>query len=635
MISACTAAALAQTWDTSGNGMLNGTCYFREVFYIVGDGYGDLTRAIALYGNVSFNGAGSYTMTATVADSNSSYLQNASLSGTYSISASGYGFISNPLSTGDYIYGLVSGQGIFVGSSTEAGFNDLFVAAPVASPAATNATLRGSYQVAYTDLSGGYPEYAIGSWFQMNPDGAGNIGTVNLSSYMGQYGTSVISQTATGVKYAFSNGAANVQFPNSTTLLVSGQEYLYISPDGNFVFGGSPIAWDFFVGVRAGSAAPTFSGLYYQAGIDEDDSNVASGYGVLDTYYGALNAASGTAVGHQRVADVFNTQAIGYTYSEPFTLKSDGTYSTAMMRYAVGANGAVRVGSGVGPYLGINVALAAPSLTGSGVYLNPAGIVNAASSAPFTAGISPGELITLYGTNLASDVAVAATVPFPTTMRDVQVLINGTPAPLYVVSPGAISAVVPYSITASIAQVQVINGGAASNTVSMFTAATTPGAFTVPPGGTGYAAALHPDYSLVSAASPAKPGETIAVYLTGLGPVTPAVTEGAAASTTTLSNTNVTIAAYVGGTTATVGFAGLAPGLAGLYQLNVTIPSGATAGDNVLAIAGPDSYATEALIPVGTGSTAEVAHERPAPVKFAPHGRTPHTRQLTIPEFRR
>src|SRR6266478_2551620 len=95
--------AAQSTWDTSGNGLLKGTYYFREVFYIVGDQAGDLSRAIALYGNVTFSGTGTYSMAVQVADSNSSFLQSGTLSGTYSIAASGYGFLSNPLSTGDFI----------------------------------------------------------------------------------------------------------------------------------------------------------------------------------------------------------------------------------------------------------------------------------------------------------------------------------------------------------------------------------------------------------------------------------------------------------------------------------------------------------------------------------------------------
>src|SRR5689334_15369769 len=120
--------AAAQSWDNSGNGMLSGTYYFREVFYIVGDNAGDLSRALALYNTVTFDGNGKYTMNAVLADSNLGSLQSGTLTGTYSISASGEGFLSNPLSAGDFIFGVVSQSGIFVGSSTESSFNDLFIA---------------------------------------------------------------------------------------------------------------------------------------------------------------------------------------------------------------------------------------------------------------------------------------------------------------------------------------------------------------------------------------------------------------------------------------------------------------------------------------------------------------------------
>jgi uncharacterized protein (TIGR03437 family) len=610
-------------WDSSGNSMLNGTYYFREVFYIVGDNAGDLGRAIALYGNVSFDGAGHYTMTsATVVDSNASVLQTLNHTGTYTIAASGYGYLSNPLSSTDNVFGLVGQKGIFVGSSTEAGsttgFNDLFIAAPVSSPAATNATFKGTYWVADTDAVGiaqGSPSGVTSSLFQLSPDGAGNLGNVAITGFVGAYGSSLLSQSFSGVKYVFSNGAANLQFPNSnsSTPLISGQRYMYITPDGDFVFGGSPVAWDFFVGVRTSSTAPTFSGQYYQAGIDEDDSQLGSGYGLLDTYYGSLAANSGLVVGHQRIASVFNSGAIDYTYGDAYNVSSNGTYTAGALRYAVGAGGLIRIGSGIGPYLGLNVAVAAPSLTGSGVYLDPAGIVNAASSAPFTTQIAPGELITLYGSNLASSPLVASTVPYPTTLGKVQVMINGTAAPIYYVAPTVVSVWVPYSITGSVAQIQVINNGSSSNSTTMWIGTTAPGIFTNPANGLGYAAALHSDYSLVTPSHPAVAGETISVYLTGLGAVTPSVADGALAPMDTLSKTNNAITADIAGVTATVGFAGLAPGLAGLYQVNLTIPSGLSAGDHILDIAGPTAYTTEALISI-SGSTAAAGAEavRPA-----------------------
>jgi uncharacterized protein (TIGR03437 family) len=591
--------AAAQTWDTSGNGMLNGTYYFREVMFSVSS-----TGALspdALYGTIAFNGNGAYSINCTVYDSTYGLVSCGSTgfglptTGTYSISASGYGFLSSPTSSKVNVYGLVSQQGIFVGSSTENGFNDLFIAAPLSTPVPTSATFKGSYWLADMDTPNG-----ISSMFQVNPDGAGNLGNVSLTGYVYGYGSTVVTQTATAVKYSFSGGAAVVAFPSpSNATLIVGQKYLYFSPDGNFVFGGSPTGWDFLVGIRTASGTPSFWGLYYQAGIDLSS--------VFDSYYGSLNANAGLAVGHQRVNDVLDGYLYDYTYGEAYAVSPTGTYSNpSVMNYVVGAGG-VRIGSGIGPYLGINVALPAPSFSGSGVFLNPAGVVNAASSAPFTAGIAPGDFISLYGANLAPGIATAYTVPFPTTagLDGVQVTVNGLPAPVQFVSPGQISAIVPYAVGSSIARIQVNNNGVLSNVVTEFVNLTAPGVFTVPPGGLGYGAVLHGDYSLVTKQNPAQVGETVAVYLTGLGTTNPVIPDGSAGPAS--SQTNNTIQVYIGGLQATVSYSGLAPDLAGLYQINFTVPTGVTAGDNTLEIVGPDSDAAEALIPVGSALTASAS----------------------------
>ena len=122
--------AAAQTWDNSGNGLLKGTYYFREVAWQVGDNSGDLQEAASVYGNITFDGNGNWAITsasgAQVMDSNNNAPQtNFTASGTYSIAASGYGSMSSLISQGDSVFGLVS-QGIFVASSTENGnYNDL------------------------------------------------------------------------------------------------------------------------------------------------------------------------------------------------------------------------------------------------------------------------------------------------------------------------------------------------------------------------------------------------------------------------------------------------------------------------------------------------------------------------------
>jgi uncharacterized protein (TIGR03437 family) len=329
-------------------------------------------------------------------------------------------------------------------------------------------------------------------------------------------------------------------------------------------------------------------------------------------------------VGHQRLLSPFTGSAIDYTYSDRYSALANNGYSTPVMSYVVGANG-VRIGAGIGPYLGINVALPAPAFSGSGVYLNPAGVVNAASSAPFTAGIAPGELLTLYGTNLAGALTLASGIPFPTTLGNVQVTINGTAAPIYYVAPTQVSVIVPYEVNTAIAQVQVTSNGNPSNIVTVFTNVTAAGVFSVPPGGLGYGAILHQNGSLVSSANPALANETVSVFLTGLGAVSPGIADGAAGPSSTLSQASSAIAAYVGGVQATVTYAGLAPVLAGLYQMNVTIPTGLTAGDNDFDVAGPDSYTSEVLISIGSGTaanavgTAETAKfRRPPPAVRKP-----------------
>jgi uncharacterized protein (TIGR03437 family) len=272
-------------------------------------------------------------------------------------------------------------------------------------------------------------------------------------------------------------------------------------------------------------------------------------------------------------------------------------------------DGTIRIGYGLGPYLGLNVAFQGPALNGSGVYLSPVGVVNAASSAPFTAFLSPGEFLTLYGSGL-STTTNSATIPFPDNLSGVEVLINQIKAPIYYVSPTQVSVIVPYlTDPASVAQIQVINNGANSNVVTQFTGMTSAGIFTNNPvGGIGYAAAERPDGSVISETNPALIGETEAVYLAGMGAVSNQPADGAAAPSNPLSQTVTTPAVYLYDSAGNVGtptitFSGLAPGFAGLYQIDFTIPSGLVSGDASLEIEGPDSDTLEAILPL-SGSTA-------------------------------
>ncbi len=634
-------AAQGPVFDTSGNGKLNGTYYFRHVLYVVDPnaGTGDIAEGIGVYGAIVFDGNGNYTINnGIVADSydyqnygiateslfcftqTSACSGTGTVKGTYAISASGFGSMTNAV-TGDQVYGLVGANGVFIGSSTETtqAYNDLLIVAPVGSPLPTASTFNGSYTVAgFLPLPGYGAGYSEDVFFQMNPNGAGSLGGVTVTGYEGGNGTTTLSQSFSNVTYSFSNGAGVVNFPtNSKAQFFSGQEFLYFSPDGNFFFGGSPTGYDMIAGVRSTSGAQNFGGLYYQAGIDEDFSQFSSGIAYIDGYYGSFNATStGPILVHDRLSDTLDGVTYGETFGDTFTPGVSGNYTDtgSSTQYVVGDGGAVRIGQGIAPYLGLTVAVQAPTFTPSGsVYLNPAGIVNAASYSPFTAGVSDGEYLALFGNNLAPSPASAPSLPLKTTLNGVQVLINGTPVPINYVSPGQLDVVVPLGNTFSLAQIQVINNGIASNVVTELVNTTTPGVFTSSYG-IGYAIVEHADGSLVSPSSPAQPGETIVAYASGLGTVFPTVTDGSAAPSSPLSATSNAITVKIGGIPAPAtqySFTGLAPGFAGLYQVNVTIPSNVTAGDNTLDISGPDSYATQALISIGSGATG-AAHPKTA-----------------------
>lgn len=663
-------------FDNSGNGMLSGTYYFRHVLYGISSQadesgiIGDISEAIAVYGNISFNGSGTYTIIggivsdsyvdsqeeAIVQDGLSCYLagtlctaaQGTNVTGTYAISSNGFGYLTNPI-TGDKIYGLISANGVFAGSSSEAteAYNDLFIAA-VATPSLTNSFFNGSYSAVgffpgggaagFYDGYFGSPLVSLGASFQVSSNGSGAV-SLNGNGSSGN-GTAV--SQAVNATYSFSNGAAVVTFPTSSSaVFFQGQaaggplpEYLYFSPDGNFFFGGSPtVGFDMIVGVRNSAGTLNFGGLYYQAGLDQNLSDLSGGYADFDGYFGSFNAdGSGDLFLHERIADEeFGTYS--WTAADSFTPPIPATYTDNDLdvQYAVGAGGAIRIGQGIWPYMGITIGLQAPSFSGSGTYLSPVGIVNAASFAPFTAGVSDGEMVTLFGNDLAPATmgAPANVFPLPTNINGVQVKVNGILAPLYYVSSTQILIQVPYesslgcSSTTSLtcfAQFQVFNGASASNTVTEALNSTTPGVFT-DDYGLGYGFVQHADYSLVTPSSPAQPNETVTAYVSGLGSVSPFVSDGAAAPSSPLSYASNTIAVDIGGVDATGVTAVLVPTLAGLYQINFAIPSTATSGDNTLDISGPDSYATQALISIGTG-VSSAARQPGAKLHHRSHART-------------
>ena len=609
LVSGCAVAQATPAWDSSGDDLLNGPYNFRRVVYDSAVVRGTVARRLLLYGTITFNGQGAYFIKGTQIDTslNNGMPMSVSFSGTYRIAASGLGFMTDPVLTGNMIYGLVS-DGVFIGGGTEAGIHSLFIAA-AATANVTTAAVRGGYYIAGMDAPTVFPTDIRDFWGILSPDGSGSMGNVALSGYVASAGNFPVTQVLPLVQYSFTNSIGTVTAPTvelSDTTLLSGNQTIYVSPDGGLFFGGSPMAFNIFFGVRAsagGLSDSNISALYYQAGINQDTTQIVNNFTGLNNYYGSFRPAGGQVVSHQRINALIYPTALDYTYTDYYILHPDGTFTDSFQNYSFNQDAQFRVGVGLSPYLGISVAVKAPTFLGSGVYINPTGVVNAASYAPFTASLSPGEFVTLFGTNLAPSVAQNFSTPVPTELNGVKVYVNGKAAPVTYVSPSQVSFLVPYA-TESIASIQVVNNGTPSNTVTSFVGETSPGVFTNPPGGNFAAAATHLDGTPVSENAPAEPGETVQLFVAGLGNVNPPVPDGSAVPADGSSMTTNPIDVFIDLQPAQVTYAGLAPTLAGVYQLNVVIPVGTNPGNVFIDVSGPDSDNSQAYIFIGTGSAS-------------------------------
>jgi uncharacterized protein (TIGR03437 family) len=198
-----------------------------------------------------------------------------------------------------------------------------------------------------------------------------------------------------------------------------------------------------------------------------------------------------------------------------------------------------------------------------------ASVVNAASSLP---SIAPGSLISLYGANLASSSGAPASLPAPTSLGGASVSINGQLAPLLYASPAQINAQVPFEIPLGKAMIVVQTEGGDSAPVSFDITGTAPGIVTGPGGNHALAQNLT-DGSWNSPENPARPGQYVALYVTGQGLVDYPVATGAPAPASPLSRPLATAAATLGGVPTEIQSLGLLPGAVGIAQLTLLVPA--------------------------------------------------------------
>ena len=213
-----------------------------------------------------------------------------------------------------------------------------------------------------------------------------------------------------------------------------------------------------------------------------------------------------------------------------------------------------------------------------------ASIVNGASLTD--TGLSPGLIFTVYGSAMGPSAGQTLALDdngrVATELSGVQVLVNGTPAPLLFVRADQINAVAPYEIADSAGQhvnVQVVNNGVQGNAISEAVVKTAPAIFSL---GNGQGAILNQDGTVNGPSNPAAKGSVITIYATGEGQTNPAGIDGRLAfdPLANLPRPVAPVLVSIGGTNAVVIYDGAAPtSFAGFFQVNAVVPSSAASGN--------------------------------------------------------
>jgi uncharacterized protein (TIGR03437 family) len=207
---------------------------------------------------------------------------------------------------------------------------------------------------------------------------------------------------------------------------------------------------------------------------------------------------------------------------------------------------------------------AADSLVVFGLQAAPAirSIVNSGGYSP--GAVAPGSIVSIFGTNLADGTATASNHPLPGILAGARILINGVAAPLLSASSNQINAQIPYETPAGMARVTATLWNSASSSIGLEIQLTAPGIFGV---------LLNQDGTINGPDHATTAGNTVAVFLTGLGQTQPPTPSGVPAATGSPASAMPPVSATIGGKIAPVLSTILAPGLVGVFELTLEVPN--------------------------------------------------------------
>ncbi len=594
------AAAFAQSPNSA---LLNGPYHFVQIS-IPEDA---AAPARNLGGSISFDAAGAYRIQGKLGIGGEA-AADFELDGTYRIVPSGDAILlSDPAQPENQLeLRFTDGAAILIGSSIPSGgdSSEMFLAlkAPLLD-GQPNAALKGLYAASYLGLRDGLRAGLASAFVELTADGSGRFTNSSLTGHAAAIDDVNRAETTAGSTYALrADGSGTAQFAEPSDIL-SGVRNIMVSAGGDYLLAYSiePGRRDILFAVRKSSETAFFQfrGDYRIAEMLAENSFV----------FRPGEARTGAAAGIVRSDGASNVvvseqvriggRQTGLTTLNRYSLGTTGSFGPALTpsvnNFALSANAAVFVGAQIAApgsltlEHGVFAGLRVPFRQLSEVpFLNPAGIANLTTPSLPALSVAPGALVSLTGDRLANSSASAGDGSSPLELEGVRVLLTGEnvppqPLPLRMISPRRIDVRIPDSFPPGRAALQVENNGALSNLVdtAVSVSALTLAAASID--GRGLAAAAHSDNAPVTSERPASPGETVTLYLTGLG--------------ARISEVQV----LFDGAPGEVLFAGPAPAYPGIDQINVTLPGNlSTRGSAAVAVAATGSFNDLAELPVSS-----------------------------------
>jgi uncharacterized protein (TIGR03437 family) len=219
----------------------------------------------------------------------------------------------------------------------------------------------------------------------------------------------------------------------------------------------------------------------------------------------------------------------------------------------------------------INVSAANPVGQATLPIMAADGVVEGAGFTPDRP-LATGGIVSIFGSGFAASDNFATHLPLERVLGGVSVMVGGENAPLYYAGAGQINAQVPFSAQpGSDVSIVVSAGGHVTAPQNYVISAAQPGVFA--------GAVLDGQGRAVNAGNPARIGDTLQIFTTGLGATDPPAVTGQPAPP--FSKALVPVSVSIGGKDVAVVYQGLAPGFVGLYQVNVILANTVTPGDAV------------------------------------------------------